>query len=187
VGYGREGPKGPVEIRVLEPGESGIITSRLTQPIVEALASYWAQPNHLRIAQRGKASDIAFLASRLRITPGFVRKSQRDPRVLAAIRKRVNEAVHFYMPDVVYAQLEKAINDRDTTAATWLGKMQGWIKDSGINVTTNVGVNVQSSKDGGLAEDLANYTWLRDLQRTGVFERLKAQRQLGDGTADTEP
>lgn len=165
---------GPVEIRVLPLGESGIVgKARLTEHLAESMASYWALPESERRRRFG-GNDIAYLAARLRVTPAFVRKHQRNPRVLAGIRKRVNEAVTLLMPEIVHAQAQKAILLKDTTAAKFLADMGGYIKAGGITVQQNVGLNLQM---GGIRdsiqEDKENLDWLKGLKKSGYLDRIE--------------
>lgn len=168
--------EGPIEVRVVGEGESGILGRKnLTDALAESIASYWALPESERRKRFG-ATDVAFLAARLGVTPAFVRKHQRNPRVLAAIKRRVNDAVILMMPAVVHAQAEKAIVGRDTPAARFLAEMSGFIKQSGITVQQNVGINVnQLALSDSITEDRKNLEWLKNLRDSGYLNRIDAE------------
>lgn len=168
--------EGPVEIRVVGEGESGVVGRRvLTDALAESLASYWSLPESERRKRFGPA-DVAYLAARLGVTPAFVRKHQRNPRVLASIKRRVNDAVVLMMPEIVHTQAQKAIMGRDTPAARFLAEMSGFIKQSGITVQQNVGINVnQLALKESITEDRQNLEWLKNLRDSGYLQRIDAE------------
>ena len=173
-----EGTAGPVEIRVVAAGESGVVLpGKLSDKVAESLASYYAIPARERRKQFGP-SDVAFLASKLGITPGFVRKHQRSPRVIAGIRRRLNEAAVLLMPDVLMAQAERAIVGKDTVAAKFVGEVAGVVRAGGVTVQQNMSfVSNQITASDTILEDRENMEWLKGLSRSGYLSRIEVQAE----------
>jgi len=176
----------PVEIRTLPAGESGAVKGRLSDDVLESMASWWSLPDGMRVRWGAKdPHDVALLAKRLGVTPGFVRKEQRNPRVLAAIKRRINEAVVLMMPNVIQSQYELAVVGRDPRAAKFLAEIAGFIRQSGgVTVQQNVGVNVQvnNAKDGGIQEDSEIKAALLNMRSSGLLDRI-----LNTEITDVEP
>lgn len=175
--------RGPVEVVRLPEGESGAVVGRLSETVVEKIASYCALPSHVRKSERGKryATDVAFLAAKLGVTPAFIRKSQRDRRVLGAIRRELDVALTHLMPDLVFVQVQKGLAG-DKGSFESVSKILGWLKDSGVTVNNMIQNNTNVSKDGAIQEDLRNYSWMRELRETGVMDQIPSPRDSTDGT-----
>lgn len=162
---------GPVEIIRLPEGESGVSVGNLSKAVIESLAAYWSIPESVRRKRFGD-NEVSRLASRLGIAPGTVRKHTRDPRVLRAIRKRLDEALTLLMPSIDYAQVQAAVEKNDTRAARYVAERLGWLKAGGVNVSQSVNVTVGPRSDGGIAEDTENLQKLRALRESGDLDRL---------------
>lgn len=172
-----------VEIRRVPEGESGVVQGRLTENVLESIASFYALPDEAR--RRNGAADpdgVAFLASRLGVTRGFVRKQHRNPKVLAAIRRRLNEVVTLMMPNVINAQYKLAVEMADIKSARFLAEIAGVLKPGGITVQQNVGVNMQvnNAKDGGIQEDSEILASVRNLRASGVLDRILNVKDITD-------
>jgi hypothetical protein len=178
----------PVEIRTLPEGESGVVQGKLSHDTLESMASWWSLPDGMRVRWGAKDPyDVAILAKRLGVTPGFVRKQQRNPRVLAAIKRRINEAVVLMMPNVIQSQYELAVVGRDPRAAKFLAEIAGFLRQSGgvgVTVQQNVGVNVQvhNAKDGGIQEDAEVKAAILNMRSSGLLDRI-----LNSEITDVEP
>ena len=162
-----------VEIQRIPEGESGEAKGRLTQTVLESMASYFAIPEPIR-RQRFGADDVAFLADRLGVTRGFVRKSQRDRRLVSSLRERVNQAVVFMMPAIIHRQAILAFEKDDTRAARLLLEIAGFIKQAGVSVNLNQqigGLHVHH-RDGGQDEDRENLLWLREMLESGNAQKM---------------
>lgn len=178
----------PVEIRTLPAGEKGVVKGRLTETTLESMASWWSLPDGMRARWGAKdPHDVALLAKRLGVTAGFVRREQRNPKVLAAIKRRINEAVVLMMPNVIQSQYELAVVGRDPRAAKFLAEIAGFIKQQGgggVTVQQNVGVNVQvhNAKDGGIQEDAEVKAAILNMRSSGLLDRI-----LNTEITDVEP
>lgn len=171
-----------VEVIRLPEGESGAIQGRLTERVLQSMASYWAIPVRERRRQFGTKDvndDIIFLASKLGVTRGFVRRSLRDKRLLAAVTEECNAAIVLLMPTILHGQVEKAIEERDTRATELLMRAARWLPDDKKGVQVNVGVQVNNgSSTEMIRQDLENIEFLRQMKETGEIDRLLGIRTV---------
>jgi hypothetical protein len=163
-----------VEIVRRPEGESGVVVGRFTERNINEIARLFALPEPVRRKRYGSDDQlIGHLARTLGVSPAFIRRAKGDKRVRKELRDKVVESVEYLMPTIIYRQVELAM-ERDTKAARYAAEFVQWIKSSGVNVQTNVGVQVQmeGKSDGGIAEDSENLQKLRELRESGALDRL---------------
>lgn len=164
------------EIIRLPAGESGALVGKLTQRNIEAIARVFALPEPVRRKRYGTDDQVVgYLARSLGISPAFVRRAKGDRRVKAQLWQKVSESLDYLMPTLIYHQVELAMPPfRDNKAFRSIAELAGRLKGGGVNVQTNVGVNVTvpGRPDGGIAEDMENLSKLRAMREDGTLDRL---------------
>lgn len=169
----------------------------LNESRIDAIASLLSVPRDARKRRYGlddAEADIRFLASRLGVAPGDIRRARTDKRVLHKVLERASQAAVLLAPDLVYAAYRIGMDEenapRDRLGAIKLGleiaKLIGGEKGTQVNVQNNVavGVQVNSQKDGGIMEDATIRAEIQQLKDSGFLDRFLA---LPAGSPETPP
>jgi hypothetical protein len=170
-------PGEPVEIIRLPEGESGLIPERrLSERTLQSMASFWAIPypeRRRRYGTRSVNDDIVFLASRLGISRGLVRRSLRSRKLLDRVNDECTAASILLVPAVLDVQFRKAIERGDTKAATLVLQFLKKVPEPGGNVNVNIGVGVNIQQhERTIQQDQANLATLAEMRETGEIDRL---------------
>lgn len=186
-----------VPVTVLGQGESIATRLQLHPTKIDSIASLLAMPRESRRARLGlfdQADDIRFLASRLGVSRGDIKRSLRDKRVLERVLEQATAAAILLAPDMVYEGYkiamdpEVSVRDRLPAMKLVLG-VGGLAKEKGpqVNVQNNVNVGVQVNEQAGqdptISEDAMLKEQVEALRADGLLGRFLGLPQGDTGEA----
>lgn len=163
---------------------------------IESIAALLSVPRDARRKRYGlddSEADVRFLASRLGVPPGDIRRARTDKRVLHKVLERASQAAVLLAPDLVYEAYRIGMDEenapRDRLTAIKLGleiaKLIHGDKGTQVSVQTNVAVGVQvAAQDGGIMEDATIRDQLQELRASGFLDRFLA---LPAGNTEAPP